>query len=668
MIIATAGHIDHGKTSLVRALTGVQTDRLPDERRRGISIDLGFAHWSDPDGRRGSFIDVPGHERYVRNMIAGLQGIDAAMLVIAADDGPMPQTAEHAAILSLLGLRRVIVAVNKIDRIEPADRPQVIHRVRQWLSEGPLDGAQVVPVSAVTGEGLPALRAAIEALQRGHPEPPDDNAPPASKIFRMPIDRVFGLPGEAMVVTGTVLDGSIAIGDKLAIGPRNRMDALRVRGLRVAGETAPAARAGVRLAVSLGGQGAHVALAQRGDWLVEPSLNLPVQAVDAWVECLPGVTLPPRGLTTHLHAGTAHRSARLSPIGGGLWRLHLHQPVLAQVGDRWLLRSADAARTLGVAIVADPFPSSTGLRASERRSLLASLRPLSAIDALHCLARELPEGIDPARFDAAYGRAIADAQRHVGMQRVHWRGASRIIDAARIPDAISRIEAAVAQHHRHHPSLAGPGWSEVCKALAPVERPMIAMLALEQVIAGGRLQRWGVSIRQPGHRPKLEAARRDAWLRIETRIEDERGRARSVHEIAGTLGEPAEAIASILDQAALAGLVYRVSATRFVSLARAADLARIASNLASGDSLTPAAFNAASGIGRNLSIELLEWFDSIRFTRRTGTRRLVLDPPDRFFPVAAASAAPPVACDQDAGGNTLAETAVAGTAKSPPPR
>jgi selenocysteine-specific elongation factor len=670
MIIGTAGHIDHGKTSLVAALTGIETDRLPEEKRRGMSIDLGFAHSVGPDGQRWSFVDVPGHDRYIRNMIAGIQGVDAALLVVAADDGPMPQTIEHTAILSLLGIGRVVVALNKIDRIDETARQGRIGDLRQWLAEGPLAGASIVPVSAVTGDGLPALRAALAAVAAGC-QASVERARAARRRFRMPIDRVFSLPGEGLVVTGTVLDGSVSIGDRMAIGPRDDQILLRVRNLRVAGEKAQHAAAGVRLAANLTGPGARVDRLQRGDWLLAPSLNHPGHTIDAWVNSLPGVTLPARGLGCHLHAGTAYRFVRLSPLGPDLWRLKLDAPVLAQIGDRWLLRSADATRTLGVAVVADPCPASTRLRGAARTRLLGSIRGLSADESLLKLARELPEGVDANAFDAATGVDLASAALPEGLLRIDWRGGARVVDAQRVVDAIARIESVVTSVHRDHPSRAGPRWREICDALEPVDRLVISGIALDRAIAAGRLERCGGSIRRPGHRPVLEPAEALAWQQIEGLIEDERGRARSVHEIAEATGETPGTLTAVLERAAQAGLVHRVSTTRFLSPGRLAVLARIAEGLAREGRLAPAAFNAASGIGRNLSIELLEWFDSIRLTRRCGPQRLLTGSPDTFFPRSTGDDNPDVTGRQQAqaaGGSTFAETAVAGTAKSPPPR
>jgi len=671
MIIGTAGHIDHGKTALVAALTGIATDRLPEEQRRGISIDIGFAHWINPDGQRWSFVDVPGHERYIRNMVAGIQGVDTALLVVAADDGPMPQTIELAAILSLLGIGRVVVALNKIDRVEQAARQRALDDLRGWLAEGPLAGASVVPVSALTREGLPALVAAL-AVVTGDAQAASEHELAARKRFRMPIDRVFSVPGEGLVVTGTVLDGSVSIGDRMAIGPRPDQLLLRVRGLRVAGENARHATAGVRLAVNLGGPGAHVDRMRRGDWLVAASLNHPCQTVDAWVNCLPGVTLSARSTGCHLHAGTAHRIARLAPLGQSLWRLHLEEPVLAQIGDRWLLRSADATKTLGVAIVADPFPATTRLRATARFALLESIRSVGAQESLRRLARKLPEGVDACRFDAATGLDLARSVLPEGLLRVDWRGSTRVLDMQRIGEAISRLEATVERFHRDQPSRVGPAWREVCEGLEPVDRPVVCGIALDLAIAAGRLERCGESVRRPGHRPVLEPAEELSWMRIEALVEDERGRARSIHEIAEAISQTPRAVTGILERAAHAGRVHRVSATRFISPQRLVSLARIAERLAGEERLSPASFNAASGIGRNLSIELLEWFDSIRFTRRRNGLRQMIGSPDAFFPVASSGKkAPDQAERQDAqatGGKTFADTAAIGTAKSPPLR
>ena len=282
MIVGTAGHIDHGKTSLLRALTGIEGDRRPAERERGITIDLGYLYADLGDGALTGFIDVPGHERFVHNMLAGASGIDLVLLVVAADDGVMPQTREHLAIIELLGIRRAIVALTKIDRASAERVEQATQEVRELLAESPLAGAPIFPVSNATGEGVQALREALAQAARQTRERATIGG------FRLAVDRAFSVSGAGIVVTGTAFAGSVVVGDELLLGSAGRR--VRVRGLHAQNREAQQARAGQRVAVNIAGERLSLEQIHRGDWLIATELHAPTMRIDIELNLLPSET------------------------------------------------------------------------------------------------------------------------------------------------------------------------------------------------------------------------------------------------------------------------------------------------------------------------------------------------------------------------------------------
>jgi selenocysteine-specific elongation factor len=398
LTVGTAGHIDHGKTWLVRALTGKDTDRLPEERERGISIDLGYAPLELPDGRRLSVVDVPGHERFVRNMVAGATGIDLFLLVIDAAEGTRPQTLEHLAIVNLLGIEHGVVAVTKIDAVDTETRELAELEARELVPD-----AAVVPVSAKTGEGLDDLRAALSAAADSVAERP------AAGPTRLFVDRVFSLRGIGTVVTGTLWSGSIGEGDTLTLEPAGRE--ARVRSVQVHDRRVERAEAGQRVAVAL--PGIERAEIRRGDALVEPGAYPVSYRLDVVLEPVPaGPTRtgsPPEpetirdGARLHVHHGTAEHYARAVRVGERYAQLRLSSPAVAAYGDRVVLRDGT---TVGGAVVLDPAPPR---RLSEQRlSLLERGDPASIVLAVLAAAGEPVRRDDLARRALLGSGSLAD--------------------------------------------------------------------------------------------------------------------------------------------------------------------------------------------------------------------------------------------------------------------
>ena len=409
MIIGTAGHIDHGKTTLVRALTGIDTDRLPEEKARGISIELGYAYAPLANGDVLGFVDVPGHERFVHTMLAGATGIDFALLVVAADDGVMPQTREHLHILTLLGIEAGAIALTKVDAVD-ADRITTVTReIRSLMANTLLAEVPIFSVSGRTGIGVDVLRRFLEqrALEQGGRNDGDAH-------FRLAVDRSFTLAGFGTVVTGTVHSGEVQVGESLIVAPAGH--AVRVRGIHAQDRTSERGTVGQRCALNLAGISREDV--QRGDWVVAPPVSLSVERFDARLTLLVDEDKPLRsGAMTHLHLGAAHVPARVvildsePSVGGrddeiapgqtGLVQFVLQRTIASWRGDRFIVRDGSASRTLGGGQVLDPFAPQRYRRSAERLRTLRALQEPSAAAQLAALIENAPFGVDLVRFGRA---------------------------------------------------------------------------------------------------------------------------------------------------------------------------------------------------------------------------------------------------------------------------
>ena len=418
MIIGTAGHIDHGKTSLVKALTGIDADRLKEEKERGITVDLGFAYRALPSGQVLGFVDVPGHEKLVRNMLAGATGIDHVLLVVAADDGPMPQTREHLSILHLLGLSRGVVALTKADRVTPERLAQAQAEVHTLLQGSSLQDAPVLPVSSVTGQGIDTLvqhladAAAQAATQAAAQAAANTGAAPAqaSGQFRLAIDRSFTLAGIGTVLTGTAVAGQVAVGDKLVLSPKGTE--VRVRGLHAHNLAASTGYQGQRLALNV--SGVEKTDVRRGDWLLATSLHAPTSRLDVRLQLLASEAKALAHYTpVHVHLGAEDVGARVLllegqavPPGGQAWvQLELDRPVGALYGDRFIVRDQSALRTVGGGVVVDASPPNSRRHRSQRIAALVALhQPSPAVALAATLALEPSTGVDAHAFARQHRR------------------------------------------------------------------------------------------------------------------------------------------------------------------------------------------------------------------------------------------------------------------------
>ena len=625
MLIATAGHIDHGKTARVRTLSGVETDRLPEEKARGISIDLGFAYWRPDDGPTIGFVDVPGHERFVRNMIAGLSGIDFALLVVAADDGVMPQTVEHVQILDLLGVTRGLVAIAKIDRVEAARIEQVRCEVAELLSPTNLANTSMFALSARTGDGVPELAAAIIAAR-------DEPAADHDHGFRLAIDRVFSITGTGTVVTGTVVAGSAAIGDVLVLSPQARE--VRIRGMQSAGHKVERIGRGTRCALNLGG--IEVSDLSRGDWLLAPSSHAPTSRIEASFALLPGCASPLRhDSQVHVHHGAARIGARLltprqrsiAPGEEAVVQLVLDRPTSAVSGDRFIMRDQSARELLGGGTVLDPLASERRRKLQVREAHARAMALPSAAEKLSALA-SVP-GIEPDvhwlalacnMTSDAMARAIAEAQVVLVCK-------DRSIAIAK--DRIARLGAALVAelgtHHCEHASAGGMSRRAARQILGePVSEVLFASL-LASLVAGGRIEDVGALLRLPGHSASFSKLEDDLWRKVLDTVDEYRPGPIVLADIACELRIGEAALGAMLHRRCTSGDLWKITDTRFMLQHHVAQLVALAAELepSSEAGFTAGQLRDASRLGRNFIIQLLEFFDRIGVTSRIGeTRRM----------------------------------------------
>lgn len=639
MIIATAGHVDHGKTSLVKALTGADTDRLPEEKQRGLTIDLGFAYRPLDDGKVIGFVDVPGHERFVHTMVAGVGGVDAAMLVVAADDGVMPQTREHVAILDLLGVSRGLVVLAKIDLAGDARQDDVKREIGALLAKTRLAGAEIIPASSVTGAGIDALHGAIADLAG------DQGARPAQGGFRMAIDRRFTIHGAGLVVTGTVFAGRAGLNDNLLVAPSRR--AARVRGLHAQNRPAEAVRAGDRAAVNIAGTEIDRDRIGRGDWLVTLENFAATTRIDGRLRVLESETRPLKHWTpAHLHAGALDMPCRVATLTGsaiapgehGLVQVVTARPIAAWHHDRFVLRDQSARRTMAGGYVIDPAAPGRGRARAPRLQILEAMDTETAAQALAALLAIQTYGVDLERLRLAFNLTGREAG-------AIWPAvASRIIGPADQPiaiadrfwdDLLSRIEDLVRAWHERAPDRIGPSETDLAKAL-PGRTPMVLVgAALDHLLAAGTVSRRGNRVRLPGHRPRLKDADAARWADIRQGLETGGLKPPRIRELAEASALELDQVEAVLDRAGGLGLVVRATRNRVFLPETLRALAETAKALADDPErpFTTAAFRDATGIGRNLSVEVLEFFDQSGLTRRKGDVRIMRRAPEDVFGV-----------------------------------
>ncbi|SDI05003.1 selenocysteine-specific translation elongation factor [Pseudomonas panipatensis] len=625
MIVGTAGHIDHGKTALLRALTGLEGDRRPAERARGITIDLGYLYADLGDGSLTGFIDVPGHERFVHNMLAGASGIDLVLLVVAADDGVMPQTREHLAIIELLGIPRALVALSKSDRVSPQRLADARAEVVALLAPGPLAGAPVLPVSSLSGAGVDALRQALrEEAQRVAARGSEGG-------FRLAVDRAFSVSGAGLVVTGTAFAGRVAVGDELLLGSAGRR--VRVRGLHAQNRVAEQAHAGQRVALNLAGERLTPEQVKRGDWLLAADLYAPTTRIDIDLHLLPGEAKALAHWTpVHVHLGAQDLTGRvallegerLAPGDSTFAQLVLNAPAHAVYGDRLVLRDQSAQRTLGGGRVLDPFAPARNRRSAERLAQLQALRGGGLEQALPILLAHADNGLDPAVLTRQFNRPRAGWRLPEALCEIPTKLGPRLFTEAHWRDLGERLLHALARFHGEQPDELGPDRDRLRRyALPQLERPVFIAL-LEQALAAGQIESSGPWLHLPDHRVQLgaedEALRARLWPLLLAGAFDPPW----TRDLAKALAVDEAAMRLLLRKLARLGQLHQVVKDLFYPDETLRQLTRHALQLRDEQGLIrAAAFRDRIGIGRKRCIQLLEYFDRIGFTRRFGNERRI---------------------------------------------
>jgi selenocysteine-specific elongation factor len=630
-VVGTAGHIDHGKTALVAALTGVDTDRLPEERRRGISIDLGFAPLDlGPGAPPASVVDVPGHEGFVRNMVAGASGIDAVLFVVAADEGMMPQSREHLLVLEAQGVRRGVVAITKVDLVEPEWAELVAETVREELAATALAEAAIVRVSSRTGVGIEALRTELARAVAGASGRQDDFP------FRLPVDRAFGIAGVGTVVTGTVWSGGVSAGDTVVGLPSG--ERARVRSIEVHGATVASARTGNRAALGLAGGGQGFG---RGTTLVAPEVPWRAETraeVRAWLS-----PSAPRGVRSRdrvrIHHGTTeaigrlrwHEGREVPPGGAGVALLELDEPIAAAVGDRFVLRAWSPVTTVGGGrILALGGRRLRGAARAERARSLERFDAARKHDRME-LALELAgaEGIEEAGLPVATGlgtQDLAEAARLAG-SRVEQRGGRWFAASAR-EALMERIAAAVGEYHTREPLRPGMPL-EVARRAAGRAPAILVEAAIDALAEAGRVERRGTALARAGHRIELGANDRDLVERALERYVRAGLEPPETPALAEELGVDSTRLRTLLRHLEERGRVVKLASDWYADPGALGRAERMLVERLGGleEGADTGAFKELFGVTRKYLIPILEYFDRSGLTRREGNRRVLAGPP-----------------------------------------
>jgi selenocysteine-specific elongation factor len=624
MIIATAGHIDHGKTLLVKALTGIDADRLPEEKKRGMTLDLGFAYTDLANGARLGFIDVPGHERLVHNMLAGVTGIDCALLVVAADDGPMPQTREHLAILDILGVSRGLVALTKIDRV-PEDRVhEVEDEIAAMLADSSLASAPIFPVSAVTNTGIDALSAKITALSE------DVQNKAEGGHFRLAVDRVFTVAGAGLVVTGTAFSGQVNREDRLWIAGFDTQ--ARVRGIHANNAESETGRAGDRLAINLAGiDKGDIA---RGDWLVaDPGLRL-YKKLDVRLRVVADARRPLRHWTpVHMHLGAKNVTGRVAVLGAdaiepgesALAQLVLDEAVGACAHDRFVIRDQSAQITLGGGHVIDLFPPRRGRARADRLAMLDALDTEDHVQALSGALALADTGLNLTAFLATRNLNEAEAATALGAAKAVLAGDGEdrmALSSSAWEARRTEFLGALDSFHSANPDRLGPATAQLRRSVGRFVPETLLNAMVSATVADGTIASDGMLLHRPDHQPGLTGDDAKHWAALLPLLEETPGTPPVVHDLASETGLTVGAVMKTMRQAVRMGMAVQIAGNRFfVPAALRAHGEVFVRMIAADGTVGVSDFRKEAGIGRNLAVEVLEYFDRIKLSQRDGNIR-----------------------------------------------
>jgi len=607
MIIATAGHVDHGKTTLLQAITGVNADRLPEEKKRGMTIDLGYAYWPQPDGRVLGFIDVPGHEKFLSNMLAGVGGIDHALLVVACDDGVMAQTREHLQILQLTGNPQLTVALTKADRVDEAQVETVREQVRATLREYGFADADLFVTVATEGRGIDALRDHLQQLPaRAHAD---------HQRFRLAIDRAFTVKGAGLVVTGTALSGEVRIGDSLWLTGVNKP--VRIRGLHAQNQPVDQAQAGQRIALNLVGDTEKAQL-NRGDWLLS---DAPPEPATRLIVALQGDVPLTQWQPLHIHHAASHVTGRVSLLEGALAELVFDSPLWLADNDRLVLRDISARVTLAGARVVTLNPPRRGKRKPEYLHWLATLA--RAGDDREALLAHLDRGaVDLEAF--AWARQLnGEGLQALTQQPSFIQAGSSLLNMEVAARWQRKILDTLATYHLQHQDEPGPGRERLRRMALPMEDEALVLRLIERMRESGDLRSYHGWLHLPDHKAGFTPEQQAIWQQAEPLFGDEpwwvRDLARETATDEGTMRQ-------VLRHAAQQGLITAIVKDRYYRNDRIVIFANLIRALDQERGSTCAAdFRDRLNVGRKLAIQILEYFNRIGFTRRRGNDHLLRD-------------------------------------------
>ncbi len=627
-IIGTAGHIDHGKTSLIKALTGQETDRLKEEQERGISIDLGFAYLDLPDGERAGIVDVPGHERFIRNMLAGAHGIDLVLFTIAADDGVMPQSEEHLDFLHLLGLKSGIFVITKADIVDPQRIAEVQEEIEILTLDTTLEGAPIIPVSSITGMGLDRLRQEIVAQLAAY------ERPPLPGYFRLPVDRAFVMKGHGVVVTGTAVAGVVHEGDTVRLLPGG--EETRVRSLQVHSQSVTSAKWGQRVAVNLAGLEKRDLT--RGHVICHPKLTLTTQRFDAFVEIRPGAK---REVENHervrVHVGTAEILGKLiildgretlAPRSTAFCQIVLEEPAVALRGDRFILRNQTAQGTLGGGEVLHPFAQrhrrsevglSDRLTALRTPDLLRACRAyLEVQNEFAAPLEEIYQGVNAQKEEIA--ALLGQDQEILPLPDHHHPEAYSVTSKWR--KLRDEVRSLLAEFHQHSPLARGMDMESLRSQLSFSFSPKIFRAVVEKLIVEGVAVREESMLRLPTHTIKFSDNEQNTAARLERLLQEGGFTPPELKELESILGAPRKVVTELLTVLESQGKVAKIATDLYFNSA-VLEKAKTAllSYLTKQPEVTAAGFRDLLGISRKTAIPLLEYFDRTGLTLRVGDAR-----------------------------------------------
>lgn len=607
MIIATAGHVDHGKTTLLQAITGVNADRLPEEKKRGMTIDLGYAYWPQPDGKIPGFIDVPGHEKFLANMLAGVGGIDHALLVVACDDGVMAQTREHLAILQLTGKPSLTVALTKADRVSEARINEVRESVLETVKEFGWQDAALFVTAATSGTGIDELREHLLSLpERAHPR---------QYRFRLAIDRAFTVKGAGLVVTGTALSGEVKIGDSLWLTGADKP--MRVRGLHAQNSKTESAFAGQRIALNISGDAEKLDI-KRGDWLLAEQ---PLQPVERVIVQLQSHAPLQQWQPLHIHYAASHVTGRISLLEDDLAELVLDMPLWLADNDRLVLRDISARVTLaGARAILLHAPR----RGKRQPAFLAWLQQLKhAENDQQALDTHLQRSAVTLSNFAWARQLTAQGLQELLTRPDYLRAGNSLLSDEMATRWKQKLLDTLERYHQQHDDQPGPGRERLRRMALPGEDEPLVLALIEKMRQEELLASRQGWLHLPDHKPGFSAEQLAIWVKVDVLFGDDPW---WVRDLARETQQDEQTMRQLLRFAAQLGLVTAILKDRYYRNDRIQTFANLIRELDQTQGATSAAdFRDCLGVGRKLAVQILEYFDRIGFTRRRGNDHLLRD-------------------------------------------